>query len=417
MEKELHQKYQKLQDIIRQMGSVVVAYSGGVDSTFLAFACNAVLKNKSLAITAVSETYPQKEHEEALAFAKQLGLNHRIIHTSELSSEEFSRNPVNRCYYCKQELFKKLREIADKEDVPDVLDGTTLSDEGDYRPGRKAACELKVRSPLAEAGLTKKEVRELSQLLNVPSWDKPAYACLASRFPYGEEITVTKLKRVEEAEVLLHQLGFKVCRVRSHQNIARIEVETSQLTNLINQREPIVTKLQDLGFNYVTLDLEGYRSGSMNKNITTLSTEEAVQEEAIQEELLAHNAIDLAVTYFNCPHCQDQKLYETVTKNTRYRQCEKCGGIWFNINELEKAVGDKIRFNMPQTANPQETTAPAKCPACFTNMSTIRGLELPDIKVSACMICQGRWIDGSEVAKLQARGIFSQVKSFIMRLF
>jgi len=412
MEKELQQKHQKLRDIIRQMGAVVVAYSGGVDSTFLAFVCQDILKDKSIAVTAISETYPQKEYEEALAFAKQLGLNHRVINTSELSSEEFSRNPVNRCYYCKQELFKKLRKIADKERVPDVLDGTTLSDEGDYRPGRKAACELKVRSPLAEAGLTKKEVRELSQLLNVPSWDKPAYACLASRFPYGEEITADKLKRVEEAEELLHQLGFKVCRVRSHQNIARIEVETSQLADLVSQREPIVTKLQDLGFDYVALDLEGYRSGSMNKNISTLSTEEA-----LQGELTAYNEIDLAVSYFNCPHCQDQKLYETVTKNTRYRQCEKCGGIWFNINEMEKAVGDKIRFNMPDAANPQETTTPAKCPSCFTNMSSIRGLELPDIKVSACMICQGRWIEGSEVAELQARGIFSQVKSFIMRLF
>ena len=394
------------------MPSAVVAYSGGVDSTFLAFACNVILKDKSIAVTAVSETYPQKEYEEAVAFARQMGLNHRIIRTSELSSREFARNPVNRCYYCKQELFKKLREIADKEDVPDVLDGTTLSDEGDYRPGRQAACELKVRSPLAEAGLTKKEVRELSQLLNVPTWDKPAYACLASRFPYGEEITVDKLKRVEEAEELLHQLGFKICRVRSHQNIARIEVEVSQLANLISQRELIVTKLQDLGFDYVTLDLEGYRSGSMNKNITTLSTEETVQ-----EAQMPVTEMDLAVNYFNCPHCQDQKLYETVAKNTRYRQCEKCGGIWFNINEMEKAVGDKIKFTLPQAANPQETTTPAKCPACFTNMSAIRGLELPDIKLSACMICQGRWIEGSEVAKLQARGIFSQVKSFIMRLF
>ena len=412
MEKELQQKYQKLQDIIRQMGAVVVAYSGGVDSTFLAFVCQDILKDKSISVTAVSETYPQKEYEEALAFANQLGLNHRVINTSELSSDDFSRNPVNRCYYCKKELFKKLREIADKERVPGVLDGTTLSDEGDYRPGRQAAGELNVRSPLAEAGLTKKEVRELSQLLNVPTWDKPAYACLASRFPYGEKITIAKLKRVEEAEELLHQLGFKVCRVRSHQNIARIEVETSQLTDLINQKEPIVTKLQDLGFDYVTLDLEGYRSGSMNKNISTLSTEEAIQNEVTND-----NEIDLAVSYFNCPHCQDQKLYETVTKNTRYRQCEKCGGIWFNINEMEKAVGDKIRFNMPDAANPQETTTPAKCPSCFTNMSSIRGLELPDIKVSACMICQGRWIEGSEVAELQARGIFSQVKSFIMRLF
>jgi Zn-finger nucleic acid-binding protein len=321
-------------------------------------------------------------------------------------------NPVNRCYYCKQELFKKLRGIADKEGVPDVLDGTTLSDGDDYRPGRRAACELEVRSPLAEAGLTKKEVRELSQTLNVPTWDKPAYACLASRFPYGEEITADKLKRVEQAEELLHQLGFRVCRVRSHQNIARIEVETSQLNELISQRDPIVAKLQDLGFDYITLDLEGFRSGSMNKNIATLATEEISQ-----EELTDNNTIDLAVTYFNCPHCQDQKLYETVTKNARYRQCEKCGGIWFNINELEKAVGDKIKFTVPQSATPQESSSQAKCPACFTTMSAIRGLELPDVRVSACMICQGRWIEGTEVAKLQARGIFSQVKSFIMRLF
>jgi uncharacterized protein len=407
MEKEAQDKYRKLQEIIRPMQTVLVAYSGGVDSTFLAYVCQKELGHKSISVTAVSETYPQAEHAESLAWARQLGLNHRVIRTTELSSEEFARNPVNRCYYCKKELFKKLREIADKENVPNVLDGTTLSDAGDYRPGRQAARELMVRSPLAEAGLTKKEVRELSRSFNVPTWDKPAYACLASRFPYGEEITADKLKRVEEAEDLLHRMGFKVCRVRSHQDIARIEVEASQLTDLVSRKEPIITKLQDLGFNYVTLDLEGFRSGSMNKNVDTLLTEKTT----IGEEM------DLNVAYCACPHCQDQKLYETVAKNTRYRQCEKCGGIWFNINELEKAVGDKIRFSLPQTASPAAATNQARCPSCFTPMSAIKSLELPDVNVSACMICQGRWMEGSEVAKLQARGIFSHVKSFIMRLF
>lgn len=407
MEKDIQVKYRELKEIIRRMEKAVVAYSGGVDSTFLALVCHNELGSKSIAVTAVSETYPQKEHAESVAWARQFGLNHRVIRTDELSSESFSRNPVNRCYHCKKELFKKLREIADKETVPNVLDGTTLSDAGDYRPGRQAAIESGVRSPLTEAGLTKEEVRQLSRSLNLPTWDKPAYACLASRFPYGEEITADKLKRVEESEDLLRQMGFKVCRVRSHQNIARIEVETPRFIDLVSRREQILAKLQNLGFDYVTLDLEGFRSGSMNKNLATLETEEPI----------GHEELDLNIAYCACPHCQDQKLYETVAKNARYRQCGKCGGIWFNINEMEKAVGDKIKFNLPQTAAPAEAAGQTKCPSCFTQMSAIKSLELPDINVSACMICQGRWIEGAEVAKLQARGIFNQVKSLIMRLF
>ncbi|MFH0888208.1 MAG: ATP-dependent sacrificial sulfur transferase LarE [Planctomycetota bacterium] len=419
MNKALQEKYQNLQNIIRDMKSVVVAYSGGVDSTFLAFVCHTVLKDKSIAVTSISETYPQKEYQEAVSLARQFGLNHRIIQTSELSSENFVSNPVNRCYYCKQELFKKLREIADKENVPNVLDGTTLSDAEDFRPGRKAAKELNILSPLVKAELTKKEVRELSKSLNIPTWDKPGYACLASRFPYGEKITIDKLQRVEKAEELLHELGFRSCRVRSHQDIVRIEVDVSELANIIKVRNEIVSKLHNLNYDYITLDLEGYRSGSMNKNITTLLSDPKLTDTSSQNINLLDNNLD--AKDYSCPHCHNQKLNKTDIKENEYHQCSQCGGVWFEINELEKAVENKIEFYSSQPIKTPEITEkdtnPIKCPACSTNMSIIKSLEIPDIKISACMICQGRWISGQQIAQLQKRGLLKQVKCFIMRLF
>ncbi|MFH1231862.1 MAG: ATP-dependent sacrificial sulfur transferase LarE [Planctomycetota bacterium] len=427
MNKELQEKYRHLQNIIREMQSVVVAYSGGVDSTFLAFVCHTVLKDNSIAVTSISETYPQKEYQETISLARQFGLNHRIIQTSELSSENFVSNTVNRCYYCKQELFKKLREIADKENIPNVLDGTTLSDAEDFRPGQKAAKELNILSPLAKVELTKKEVRELSKSLKIPTWDKPSYACLASRFPYGEKITINKLQRVEKAEDLLHRLGFRTCRVRSHQNIARIEVNASELSSIIKVKDEIITKLHNLNYDYITLDLEGYRSGSMNKNITTLSRNNKLSHPTSRKKDINTNTGDinfpdnnLDTKYYLCPHCQNQKLKETVTEKNKYHQCNQCGGVWFEINELEKAVENKIEFYLPETIKTSETIEKikqTKCPSCSTNMSIIKSLEIPDVKISACMICQGRWISGQQIAQFQKRGLLKQVGIFIMRLF
>jgi pyridinium-3,5-biscarboxylic acid mononucleotide sulfurtransferase len=427
MKQELEHKYQKLRNMIRNMNSAVVAYSGGVDSTLLAFVCNNVLKDRSIAITAISETYPQKECQEATLLARQLSFNHRIIQTSELLSEKFISNPIERCYYCKKELFKKLKEIADKENITSVLEGTTLSDSDDFRPGQKAIKELSILSPLAEVQLTKKEVRELSKLLKIPTWDKPSCACLASRFPYGEKITPNKLQRVEKAEDLLHELGFRTCRVRSHQNIARIEVDINELSNIIKVKNKIINKLQDLNYDYITLDLEGYRSGSMNKNIMTLS-DDKLTATLPQKENINTNTNNISSTDDNsdtknyyCPHCQNKKLTEIDNKKNKYYQCTQCGGVWFEINGLEKAIENKIEFysakEIKSSGEKDTNIARIKCPSCLARMSIIRSIEIPDIKISACMICQGRWISSQQIAQLQKRGLLKQMKSFIMRLF
>ncbi|MEK7448401.1 MAG: ATP-dependent sacrificial sulfur transferase LarE, partial [Planctomycetota bacterium] len=230
MDNELRKKYQRLIEIIKELESVVVAYSGGLDSTLVAFLTGRALGSKALAVTATSETYTPAELVEATELANRFGFSHQVISTHELDCVDFSSNPTNRCYYCKQELFKKLREIADKNNIRNVVDGTTLSDANDYRPGRQAALELGVRSPLREAGIGKEEVRIISRSLEIPNWDKPAGACLASRFPYGEKITEDKLNRVAQAEIFLKNLGFRIIRVRHHQDIARIEVGSDEIT-------------------------------------------------------------------------------------------------------------------------------------------------------------------------------------------
>ena len=246
----------------------MIAFSGGVDSTFLLKVSADVLgKENVLAITACSSTYPSREREEAVILARLLDVDHELIISEELDIPEFRSNPVNRCYFCKKELFGKLKTLAAAKGYAHVADGSNLDDNLDFRPGRQAASELGVISPLREANLTKNDIRTLSRELALPTWNKPALACLSSRFPYGETITGTKLRAIEEAENFLKDLGFQQLRVRLHGNIARLELDPSDLLRVFQDGLSlrIAGRLKELGFAYVTLDLEGYRTGSMNE--------------------------------------------------------------------------------------------------------------------------------------------------------
>ncbi len=260
-------KLERLKNIVKGLESVVVAFSGGVDSSLIAKVCYDALGGKAMAVTANSETYPGFELEEAKKLAKEIGIRHLVIETSELEIEGFANNPPDRCYFCKSELFEKLKEIANQNGFKHVADGANLDDTGDFRPGLEAAKELGIRSPLKEAGLTKDDVRQLSRLLGLPTWDKPSYACMSSRFPYGEKITKDKLTMVSRAEDLLRTMGFKQFRVRHHDTIARIEVLPENIRTMTDPlvRAEIVKEFKEIGFTYVTIDLEGFRSGSMNE--------------------------------------------------------------------------------------------------------------------------------------------------------
>jgi uncharacterized protein len=261
----VEQKLEHLKTILASLESVVIAYSGGVDSTLLSKVAFDVLRDNAIAVTARSETYPQSELQEAVEFAGIIGIEHEITVSEELDIPEFSNNPVNRCYYCKKELFTKLKEIAQERGFRHVIDGSNFDDMDDYRPGLQAVSELDVRSPLKEARLTKDDIRELSRRFGLPTWDKPSFACLSSRFPYGHKITRDKLTAVGEAEMFLRDLGVRQLRVRHHDQMARIEVAEDDMGTLIGNREQIVSKLKELGYDYVTVDLQGYRMGSMNE--------------------------------------------------------------------------------------------------------------------------------------------------------
>jgi uncharacterized protein len=274
---ELKTKCERLRETLRKMGKVAIAYSGGLDSSFLAKVAFDVLGEGVLLVTGVSESLPERELEEAKHLAISHGIPHRLVRTKELENPLFSENRKDRCYHCKALLFDKIAEIARQESIPFILDGTNASDEGDYRPGRKAAAEKGVRSPLLEAGLTKDDIRKEAKRLGLPNWKKPSFACLASRFPYGETLTKKKLSQVEQCENILHDLGFAQFRVRCHGDVARIEVEESDTARVFEHREAIVKGFRETGFQFVSLDLEGYKTGSMNRVLKSESPEYGVR--------------------------------------------------------------------------------------------------------------------------------------------
>lgn len=263
----LEEKFQLLKDNMKKRGSAAIAFSGGVDSTFLVKVAHEVLGDKLIAVTATSSTYPERELKEAIKYAKDMGVKHIIISSEELEIEGFASNPKNRCYYCKKELFTKIKDVAKENGAEYVFDGSNLDDTGDYRPGMQAARELEVVSPLKESQLTKTDIRELSKSLGLPTWDKPSFACLSSRFPYGKKITMPKLKMVDEAEQFLLDMGIRQVRVRHHGEIARIEVSPEERVKFfdIEVMDRIGEKFKKIGFAYVTLDILGYRTGSMNE--------------------------------------------------------------------------------------------------------------------------------------------------------
>jgi uncharacterized protein len=268
---ELQTKQEKLKSILSELGSVAIGFSGGIDSTLLIRIATETLGDNALAVIGRSETYPTREFEEAIQLAKSFGSRCRIVNTEETDDLKFRQNPPDRCYFCKSELFGKLRTIAEEEGIEWIADGTIVDDLGDFRPGMRAKSERNVRSPLLEAGFSKADVRKLARELGIPTWDKPSFACLSSRFPYGQGITKENLMKVDAAETFMRDHGFRFFRVRHHDDrTARLEVGPQEFNRLLDPdfREKVVAHFKGLGYAYVTLDLQGYRTGSMNEVLT-----------------------------------------------------------------------------------------------------------------------------------------------------
>jgi uncharacterized protein len=268
---ELQNTLKQLERHIEKMGSLAVAYSGGVDSTFLLKVAHDVLQDRAIAVTARSSTYPEREFKEAAEFTRSAGIKHIIIQSEELDIEGFTANPPSRCYLCKYELFSKIKEVARKYNIKYITEGSNIDDLSDYRPGMQAIKELGIISPLKDVGFGKDAIRKLSKQMGLPTWDKPAFACLASRFPYGEKITQKKLAMVDRAEQYLLSLGFKQVRVRHHGDTARIEVAGKERLKFFDLElmNNVYKQFQEIGFAYTALDLKGYRTGSMNETIDT----------------------------------------------------------------------------------------------------------------------------------------------------
>ena len=280
VEADLEEKARRLRGVLASYDSLLVAFSGGADSTYLAWAATSVLGPEVLCVTADSPSYPDHHRQLALRIAREFGLRHEIIHTSELDRPEYRANPTNRCYYCKHELYTALSAIAVERGFAVLADGSNADDRGDYRPGRQAAREFGVRSPLEEAGLTKDDIRNLSRRAALPTWDEPASACLSSRIPYHSEVTPQKLRIIERAEDVMRSLGFRVCRVRHHDlgapgeggsltALARLEIGRDELPRALEPefRDRIVRELRVIGYQHVTIDLQGYRMGSLNEGV------------------------------------------------------------------------------------------------------------------------------------------------------
>ena len=260
-------KYSQIQRIMADLGSVVVAYSAGVDSTLVLRIAHDALGERVVAATGLSDTYPDEEMAEARTLAAEMGVEHVMVRTEELTDPRYAMNSHQRCFFCKNELYGKLRELADQRGIAHIVDGTNADDLGDHRPGMRAARQIGVRSPLQEVGMTKAEIREISNELGLRTWDKPAFACLSSRFPYGTPITLEKLKQVADAERGIRKLGFRGFRVRHHDKLARLEVDPADFPRVLEQHDEVVACIRAAGYRFVTLDLQGYRSGGLNEGL------------------------------------------------------------------------------------------------------------------------------------------------------